>query len=484
MNITMILEMAASAGDRPAVTADGRSLTAARLLELASAASARFQPYPAVLYLAANHLAYPVALFGAALAGVPFVPLNYRLGGQQLAALQVRHPGALLLGPADLDALVGPADASAPLGTVVPGAAEAPGAGQDDPIAVLLYTSGTTAEPKAAVLRHRHLLAYVLNTVEFGSAAPADAALVAVPPYHVAGLANLLTNLYAGRRVVYLAAFDAAGWLETVRHEQITHALLVPTMLAQVVAEAGDGDAKTPTLRSLAYGGARMPRPVLERALQIVPETGFVNAYGLTETASSVSVLTPEDHRAALESDDPAVRERLGSVGRPLPGIEFQIRTVDGAPAGPGESGLVFVRGEQISGEYGGRSSLDAGGWFATRDRGRLDAGGYLFIEGRADDTIIRGGETIAPAEIEDVLLTHPGITEAAVLGVPDAEWGQRLVAVVVGSGGEAELKQWVRERLRSSKTPDTIVFRAGLPKTDTGKLLRRTLLAELDAAG
>ena len=360
---------------------------------------------------------------------------------------------------------------------------------------MLLYTSGTTAAPKAAVLRHRHLLAYVFNTVEFGSAGEGDAALVAVPPYHVAGLANLLTNLYAGRRVVYLAAFDAGEWLETVRRERITHAMVVPTMLARIAAEVPGDDAGTPTLRSLAYGGARTPRPVVERALRIFPEAGFVNAYGLTETASSVAVLSPEDHRAALTSGDPGVRDRLGSVGRALPGIEFQIRTEDGEPAGAGESGLVFVRGEQISGEYDGMErtseggtgrragggALDSGGWFATRDRGRLDADGYLFIEGRADDTIIRGGENIAPAEIEDVLLTYPGIVEAAVIGVADPEWGQRLVAVVVGDGDPAEIKQWVKDRLRSAKTPDTIVFRTELPKTDTGKLLRRILLAELE---
>jgi acyl-CoA synthetase (AMP-forming)/AMP-acid ligase II len=221
---------------------------------------------------------------------------------------------------------------------------------------------------------------------------------------------------------------------------------------------------------------------VVERALRLFPETGFVNAYGLTETASSIAVLSPEDHRAALTSGDPAVRDRLGSVGRALPGIEFQIRAADGKPARPGETGLVFVRGEQISGEYSGApGAVDAGGWFATRDTGRLDADGYLFIEGRADDTIIRGGENIAPAEIEDVLLAYPGITEAAVIGVPDPEWGQRLVAVVVGHGDEAGIRRWVRDRLRSSKTPDSIVFRAELPRTDTGKLLRRTLAAELE---
>jgi acyl-CoA synthetase (AMP-forming)/AMP-acid ligase II len=281
--------------------------------------------------------------------------------------------------------------------------------------------------------------------------------------------------------VVYLEAFGAREWLETVRRERITHALVVPTMLARIVAEVHGDDAGTPTLRSLAYGGARTPRPVVEEALRVFPGTGFVNAYGLTETASSVAVLGPDDHREARAASDPAVRDRLGSVGRALPGVEIRIRHEDGKPAGVGETGLVFVRGEQISGEYGGRSALDAGGWFATRDRGRLDADGYLFIEGRADDTIIRGGENIAPAEIEDVLIAHPGIVEAAVVGVPDPEWGQRIVAVLVGEGDPAAIREWVRERLRSSKTPDTIVFRAELPKTETGKLLRRILLAELE---
>ncbi|RAY17079.1 long-chain fatty acid--CoA ligase [Actinomadura craniellae] len=479
MNITRILEMAISAGDRVAVTAGGRSLTATGLLHLAGAAAHRFRDHPAVLYLGANHLAYPVALFGAALANVPFVPLNYRLGDHQLDDLLARHPGALVLRSDDLDALCAPADAAEPTG---PPPAPA-GEGDGDAVAALLYTSGTTSAPKAAVLRHRHLLAYVLNTLDFASAGEDEAALVALPPYHIAGMANLLTNIYTGRRVVYMAAFDAGEWLETVRRERITHTLLVPTMLSRIVAEVRGDDAGTPTLRTLAYGGARTPRPILERALQVFPGVGFVNAYGLTETASSVAVLGPGDHRKSLASDDPQVRARLGSVGRALPGIEFQIRADDGTPAGPGETGLVFVRGEQISGEYGGRSVLDADGWFATRDRGRLDAGGYLFIEGRADDTIIRGGENIAPAEIEDVLLAHPGIAEAAVLGLPDPEWGQRLVAVVVGAGDPAEIRQWVKDRLRSAKTPDTVVFRAELPKTDTGKILRRVLLAELETA-
>ncbi|MFC4376235.1 class I adenylate-forming enzyme family protein [Nocardia halotolerans] len=471
MNISMILDMAASAEERAVVTAGGRSLSATELAAAARRAAGRFRRHSAVLYLGANHLAYPVALFGAALAGVPFVPLNYRLGARQLDALLARHPGAVVLRPGDLDALVAADDDPGPPG-------EVPWDG--DAVAVIIYTSGTTAEPKAALLRHRHLMAYLLNTQEFGSAG-GEATLVSVPPYHIAGLTNLLSNFYSGRRVVYLSAFGPAEWLETVRREDITHAMLVPTMLARIVDAVPGADAAVPKLRSLAYGGARTPRPVLERALRVFPHTGFVNAYGLTETASSIAVLGPDDHRTALASDQPATRDRLGSVGRALPGIEIEIRSEEGRPVAAGETGLVFVRGEQISGEYGGRSALDADGWFPTRDLGHLDADGYLYIEGRADDTIIRGGENIAPAEIEDVLLAHPDVREAAVIGVPDPEWGQRLVAVLVGAGDPGEIKRWVKERLRSSKTPDTIVFRDELPRTETGKLLRRNLITELE---
>ena len=477
MNITMILEMAASADDRAVVTAGGRTSTAGQMLDLARRAATRFTEYPAVLYSGINHLAYPVALFGAAMAGVPFVPLNYRLGQAQLTALHERHPGALVLDQDDLDSWIDSLESSVPMDD-----ADRPAAHYDgDAVAVIIYTSGTTAAPKAAILRHRHLLAYVLNTIEFSSASPEDATVVAVPPYHIAGLTNLLSNLYSGRRIVYIDAFEPRAWIDTVRREKVTHAMVVPTMLARIVDATTEADAGQPFLKSLAYGGARTPRPVLERALALFPDTNFVNAYGLTETASSIAVLGPDDHRTAFASTDPEVRDRLGSVGQPLPGIEIAIRDEEGNPTPEGETGLVFVRGEQISGEYGGKSVLDDEGWFATRDLGHLDSGGYLFIEGRSDDTIIRGGENIAPAEIEDVLHDHPGISEAAVIGVPDPEWGQRLVAVVVGTGDADEIRQFVRDRLRSSKTPDVIVFQSELPRTETGKLLRRNLVAELE---
>ena len=170
-----------------------------------------------------------------------------------------------------------------------------------------------------------------------------------------------------------------------------------------------------------------------------------------------------------------------------LPTIEIEVRDDLDHPVPQGETGLIFLRGEQISGEYATGSVLDKEGWFCTKDRGSLDAGGYLFIEGRADDTIIRGGENIAPAEIEEVLLAHPAVAEACVVGVPDDEWGQRIAAAVALRPGSDvsvdELRNMVRAELRGSKTPDTIVFRAQLPHTDTGKMLRRVVQTEIATA-
>jgi len=187
-------------------------------------------------------------------------------------------------------------------------------------------------------------------------------------------------------------------------------------------------------------------------------------------------------HPSCSSSEAFSARTSAGRTLRYPTSENIILLSSKGGRAGGDRAGV--CPGAQISGEYGGHSALDADGWFATRDRGGLDVGGYLFIEGRADDTIIRGGENIAPApEIEDVLLAHPGVREAAVIGVPDPEWGQRLVAVIVGDADPDDLRRWARTRLRSSKTPETIVFRSELPKTETGKLLRRVLQAELEAA-
>jgi len=226
-----------------------------------------------------------------------------------------------------------------------------------------------------------------------------------------------------------------------------------------------------------------MPLPVLERALRLFPDAGFVNAYGLTETSSTISILAPDDHRMAIYSDDEQVRRRLGSVGKALPSIEVEIRGPNGQVLPPGQSGEVYVRGEQVSGEYAHKKVTDDEGWFATNDGGWIDDEGYIFLEGRLDDVIVRGGENISPGEIEDVLRGHPQVDDVAVLGVHDDQWGEKVACVVVAKDGRPttdELAAWVKARLRSTKTPEVWEFREALPYNDTGKLLRRQLKAEM----
>ena len=464
------------------------SVTGADLGRLVRSGASTLTGFSALVYVGENHGLLPVALFAAAWAGVPFVPVNYRLEDGQLNALVARQSGALVL--ADVATATRLVTSSTVLTfeewlTALPSEhLEVEAAFDDDAVAVILYTSGTTSEPKSALLRHRHLMAYLLGSVEFGGAEEEEAVLVAVPPYHIAGMANMLSNTFAGRRLVYLRAFDPSVWLETVRRQTITHAMVVPTMLARIVDSLNGELAAVPTLRSLSYGGAKISERVLRDALRLFPATGFVNAYGLTETASTIAVLGPEAHRAAVESDDPHIRRRLSSAGQVLPMVEIEIRGDDDRPVAVGESGIIYLRGEQISGEYSTGSLLDSQGWFCTRDKGFIDAEEYLFIEGRADDTIIRGGENIAPAEIEEILLMHPSVAQVCVVGIADDTWGQRIVAAVVlrsdQSASEEELRDLVREHLRGSKTPERIIFRTELPHTETGKMLRRLVQQEL----
>jgi acyl-CoA synthetase (AMP-forming)/AMP-acid ligase II len=496
VNLLLLLDMvAAGHGDDVAVQAGDERLSAGELLAAAWTVPGVTAGAPALAYVGANGLAFPIGLFGAAAAGVPFVPLNYRLSDGQL------HDLLIPLGDAVVVAEGGAARALAARGHRVVDAAELVATARagdgghvgevpadGDGPAVLLHTSGTTAAPKAAVLRHRHLTSYVIGTVEFAAAGSDEAVLVSVPPYHVAGLANLLSNLYLGRRIVYLAEFDAAAWVDAVRREAVTHAMVVPTMLARICEVLEADGAGLPSLRALSYGGARTPATVLRRVMTLLPDVALTNAYGLTETCSTIAVLGPDDHRAARDGD-PLATARLSSAGRVLPTVEVEVRGPLGEPLPAGEPGEVWVRGEQVSGEYaGGAAPLDPAGWFPTRDRGWLDADGYLFVEGRSDDTIIRGGENIAPAEIEEVLLRHPDIAQCAVVGVPDDEWGQRIAAAVVPRPGAhldaGEVQDFARRALRGSRTPEVVSFVEALPFTETGKLLRRVVQADLLAAG
>ncbi|MCW2517391.1 MAG: AMP-dependent synthetase and ligase, partial [Mycobacterium sp.] len=429
MSISLLLEMAASGDpDRVAVVDGGNRFTIGELSAMADGGAGVIADAGAehVAYIGCGGLMQPLLIFASARAGRPYTPINYRLSADGIQELIDRLPDPLVIVDDRYRDMIGSVVGERVLTSeqfLAAARTAEPVAEFADPedVAIVLFTSGTTSKPKAVELSHGNLTSYITGTVEFDSADPSDAALICVPPYHIAGVNAAMSNLYAGRKMVYLTTFEASEWVRLVADEKVTTATVVPTMLDRIVTELERQPLDLPSLRNLAYGGSKVGLPLVRKALDLLPGVGFVNAYGLTETSSTIAVLTPDDHRAAHGNPDEHAAKRLGSVGQPVPGIEVQIRDDDGNVLGPGEAGELFVRGEQVSGKYTGIGSvLDEQGWFPTKDIATLDEAGYLFITGRSDDTIIRGGENIAPAELEDVLVEHPHVHEVAVVGVPD----------------------------------------------------------------
>src|SRR6476659_3914790 len=357
MSISLLLEMASSSDpDRTAVVSGDIRLTTAQLSALADGGAGVIAASGAqhVAYVGTGGAMLPLLLFSAARAAVAVTPFNYRLSGDGLRELIDRLPTPLVIADAEYSDVVAGAGKlviSSDEFVESAGAAEPVSEFADpDDIAVVLFTSGTTSRPKAVELTHNNLTSYVTGTVEFGSASPDDAALICVPPYHIAGVSAALANLYAGRKMVYLTKFDPTEWVRLVADEGITTATVVPTMLDRIVTVLETAGTTLPKLRTLAYGGSKVALPLVRKALSLLPDVGFVNAYGLTETSSTIAVLTPADHRAALGASDGAVARRLGSVGQPVPSIEVQIRGEDATVLGSGQAGELFVRGAQVSG--------------------------------------------------------------------------------------------------------------------------------------
>ena len=463
-------------GEREGLVCGQTRMSFAQLGDAARIVAGKLTPNEKLAYLNDADPSFPAALFGAALAGTQFIPLNYRLTEGQLTAQLKRITPAQLITQRNM-----PVDEIRP---VMPRDILSGSPSRDDApdieggVAVELFTSGTTGEPKSAILRHENLMAYIFGTVEFMSAGEDEAALLTVPPYHIAGIAAVLSATYAGRKMVMLPNFTAQAWIDLARKENVTNAFLVPTMLQRIV-ETAKGSLDLPYLRNIAYGGGKMPCAVIERLMDLLPHVNFTNAYGLTETSATICMLGPDDHRAAYQSDDPAISRRLQSAGKAIPSIELQVRAQDGRICTAEETGLIYVRGDQISGEYKGLGSqLDVQGWFLTKDRGFVDNEGYLFIDGRADDVIVRGGENISPGEIEDVLCQHEAIKDAAAVAIADDEWGEAIALAIVCKDDidDAQICDFIRAHLRSSRVPSVIRRMEALPYNETGKLLRRLI--------
>ena len=490
MRTTLLLDLVAdTVGGRVALDGPGGTMTYDDLRHAAQAFAAHAIGLPGenVGYLGVNAPALPIALFGTGYVGRTFCPLNYRLPDEALRRLASRLAPALIVADDDmierLRGLDGVSLIRANELRTLPPVVDPVDVGDDGAeVAVLLFTSGTSGEPKAATLKHLNLTSYVLQAVEMIGATEEEAMLVSAPPYHIAGISAFLTSVYAGRRIVQLPTFEPQAWVDVAERFAATHAMLVPTMFARVLDVVERQGVPLTSMHAISYGGGRMPVETIARGLKRLNRVAFVNAYGLTETSSTISLLGPEDHDLA-RGGDPVGLKRLGSVGRPIPSVEIEIRGESGHALPAGAPGEVWVRGEQISGEYVGSKVIDDDGWFPTRDRGWIDVDGYLYLDGRLDDVIVRGGENISPGEIEDVLRQHAAVADAAIVGVPDTQWGERIVAFVVlapgASVGGDELRDCVRARLRSTKAPEEVHFRVELPYNETGKLLRRQLRDE-----
>jgi acyl-CoA synthetase (AMP-forming)/AMP-acid ligase II len=515
---------------------------AERVMHVAGALRALgVQPGDRVAVLETNTPAVLEALYATTSLGAVFVPLNYRARADELAhMLGVAAPRVLLVGaryvavaraalaelgqattggphPSPLPGGEGTGqlleEAAAKLGSTREGQGTPPAlvalgevvdglpslAGlatqaegvypedvADDDLAVLMFTSGTTANAKAVMLTHGSLVSFAFGTADPADGSERGTVLLAAPLYHVAGLTAALAATWTGRRIALLRQFDAAEWLALVAREQVTHAFLVPTMLKRVLDHPDFAATDLSSLQVLSYGAAPMPLGVIRRAIEALPPTvQFFNAFGQTETASTVTTLGPDDHR--LEGSAAEIERklrRLGSIGRPLADVELRVVDEAGREVPRGEIGEIAIRTERLMRGYYGEADATRAtlheGWLRTRDLGWMDEDDYVYLAGRQADLIIRGGENVAPEEVEAALGTHPAVEEAAVIGLPDEEWGERVAAVVVcraGADVSAEtLIEHCRERLASFKKPEHVVFVDALPRNALGKLLRKDL--------
>jgi acyl-CoA synthetase (AMP-forming)/AMP-acid ligase II len=467
------------------------------------------QPGDRVGALHTNSDQYVAAYYASAAVGAVFVPLNYRAKPPELeymietAAIKVLLVGSRYVPVVnDLRARLASVRTFVALDAREPDmllldeliAAEQDDFDEapidDDDTTILMYTSGTTSRPKGVMLTHNDFTAYVCGTVELADGSAHGTALLSAPLYHIAGATNIMTSMFAGRKLVLLAQFDPTAWLEAVERERVTHAFVVPTMMKQLIDHRDFARYDLSSLQNLSYGGAAMPFPVIRRAIELFPASvGFVNAFGQTETTSTLTVLGPDDHR--LDGPREVVEcnlKRLVSIGRPLPDVQVKVVDDEGAELPPGAVGELWVNTPRTmkgyAGTDGGVHTPAQEGWLPTNDMGWIDADGYIFLAGRKDDMIIRGGENISPAEVEAVLYSHSSVEEAAVIGLPDVEWGQRVVAVVVPRPGakldEGELMEFCRQRLASFKKPEVFHFVDALPKNQMGKVLKKDLRAQL----
>ncbi|MEW2343872.1 acyl-CoA synthetase [Streptomyces griseoaurantiacus] len=443
-----------------------------------------------VAYLGPNHPSFLETLFATGVLGAVFVPLNTRLAAPELAYNLSDSGSTVLVHAAGHAGTAAAAGAEAPalhritLGPAAEDAlgyeellAGAPADPLDEPVGpdepcMIMYTSGTTGRPKGAVLSHANITWNSVNVLVDTDLAADEVTLVVAPLFHTAGLnMTCLPTLLKGGRVVLHGAFDAGHVLEAVAAHRVTYMFGVPTMYDAMAAHPRWRDADLSSLRSVSCGGAPVPARTIETYL--ARGLAFSQGYGMTEASPGVLFLDREEATA-----------KAGSAGVPHFFTDTRVTAPDGGPAAPGEKGEILVRGPNVMSGYWGRPADTAAaftedGWLRTGDVARTDEDGYAYIVDRVKDMFVSGGENVYPAEVEDALLGHPAVRECAVIGVPDAVWGEVGHAVVVlepgadaGADG-AEILGRLHGRLAKYKIPRTVAFVDALPRTASGKIVK-----------
>ncbi|MFN0184819.1 MAG: class I adenylate-forming enzyme family protein [Aquabacterium sp.] len=374
---------------------------------------------------------------------------------------------APLPGVADLESFLQGGDASAPAVAVD---------GED--LYCLFYTSGTTGRPKGVMLSHRAMLHVAWNLLmELGPHQLGEKILLMQPLSHGAGFFVLPQAMKGGCSII-MRHFDPAEVMRLAALHAVEVIKLIPTMLQRILRLPGLEAMPLPQLRAMVYGASPMPHEPLKRAIEVFGAGRLVQIYGQSECPVTLSILPGEEHRA--DPPDPA---RLLSAGRPWATVEMRVVDEAGADVAPGAIGEVLVRGPHMMSGYWKRPDLTGqtlrDGWLHTKDMGRIDAHGYVYLLGRSDEMIISGGYNIAPREVEDVLYQHPAVQEASVVGEADAEWGQAVVAYIVLREGQhgraAELLRFGHDQL-GFKMPKRVYLMGELPKNAAGKIQKSAL--------